>query len=208
MESDYVSDPRNSYRYGPEDWQVLTGILREYSAKLIELFKNILRLKARARRQVSYVAAFILAAFTPLIMSILALFYSEHLEEIFLSKFNTEARSYIILACLIWIFLCFFVAIDLEFFTLKRNSDYSSVTINQDTRLMASRLESAVKLTVTVSDQVELSLAKKLEMDLLIDEATSALQYYYSVVKVSKPKRPHPFTRTIIAHYRKYLDLL
>jgi hypothetical protein len=50
--------------------------------------------------------------------------------------------------------------------------------------MIANRLESAMRLTVEVADQVEANLARKLELDLRIDDASSALEYYYSVVNL------------------------
>jgi predicted GTPase len=51
-------------------------------------------------------------------------------------------------------------------------------------RMIANRLESAMRLTVEIADRVETNLARKLELDLRIDDASSALDYYYSVVNL------------------------
>jgi hypothetical protein len=67
----------------------------------------------------------------------------------------------------------------------------------RDARMIANRLESAMRLTVEVADQVETNLARKLELDLRIDDASYALEYYYSVVgaknkDLHKHKKPSP----------------
>jgi hypothetical protein len=61
--------------------------------------------------------------------------------------------------------------------------------LERDARMIATRLESAMRLTVEIADQVETNLARKLELDLRIDDASSALEYYYSIVNLkSKPQ--------------------
>jgi hypothetical protein len=61
------------------------------------------------------------------------------------------------------------------------------VLLERNARMMAGRLESVIRLTVVITDQVETNLARKLELDSRVDEASYALEYYYSVVK-SKSK--------------------
>jgi hypothetical protein len=78
--------------------------------------------------------------------------------------------------------LAFSIVLSIAFRDRKEDLDVPIYLVENDARTMYSRLESAIRLTITVSDQVEISLAKKLEMDLRIDEARSALQYYESVV--------------------------
>lgn len=65
--------------------------------------------------------------------------------------------------------------------------------LEKDARVMSTRLESAVRLTITASDQLEISLAKKLEMDLLVDEAISALEYYHT--EVGDEKKAYKFAK-------------
>jgi hypothetical protein len=62
----------------------------------------------------------------------------------------------------------------------------------KDARLVAGKLESVMSLTVEIANQVEINLARKLELDLRITDASYALEYYYSVANSkarSQPKR-------------------
>ena len=54
--------------------------------------------------------------------------------------------------------------------------------LEEDTRTIADKLEKVMRVTIEVQDQIEINLARKLELDLRIGDAQSALEYYYSVI--------------------------
>jgi hypothetical protein len=85
--------------------------------------------------------------------------------------------------------------------------------IERDARMIATRLESAMRLTVEVADQVETNLARKLELDLRIDDASYALEYYYSVVdskvkESSNKKKPSSVILVSILPMVKVVNLI
>jgi uncharacterized protein YjbI with pentapeptide repeats len=190
---------RKSYKYGTEDWQLLVNILHDYSGKLVNLSHQLSKEKNsyKLRRSTTLFLRLVLVS---LVITVLV-FGSMRTYAIirFHDQFNiifVPFGSILSLAIIVKIL-----------YDLNNVSNYLDLTFKQlekDTRVLASRLESALRLTISVADQVEISLAKKLEMDLYIDEASSALEYYYLIsdfkykYKSSKEKQLiDPFSNAI-----------
>jgi hypothetical protein len=176
---------RKSYKYSIDDWQLLVNILREYGDKLtglsqkISIEKNRYRVEsssARARiRVVLYTALFLVSSLVLFVLTT--------------KSFLTTDRHFLLLYTTFGVFcLAISTMLSIVFRDRREDSDTPIYLIEMAASRISSRLESAIRLTITVSDQVEISLAKKLEMDLRIDEARSALDYYYSVVGISAEK--------------------
>jgi hypothetical protein len=177
---------RKPYKYSTEDWQLLVNILHEYGDKLTTLSRKISIEKKRPSIK-SNVSRVRLKIYIALLFStsffIVILLTEKSLLIITMALASSPSVSLMLIAALI-------AANILVVFLLNKNpekeTDIPLNLIEGDAVVMSSRLESAIRLTIAVSDQIEISLAKKLEMDLRIDEAKSALEYYYSVVG-SKP---------------------
>jgi hypothetical protein len=177
---------RKSYKYSTEDWQLLVNILHEYGDKLANLSRKILMEKHRYRielsksRRKSIAIAIASAISTSLLLNNFFFFSTR-------KPFTATDATY--LFCISAIIIVSALAL-ISSITSERNqerkTDIPLNLLEQNAQVMSSRLESAIRLTITVSDQVEISLARKLEMDLRIDEAKSALEYYYSSVVGSK----------------------
>jgi uncharacterized protein YjbI with pentapeptide repeats len=191
---------RKSYKYGAEDWQLLVNILHDYSEKLVDLSHQLSKEKNSYKLRVS-TTLFMRLVLISLILSVLIIGLVSTYETVFFYY----SLSRILITFLGLIFLIAGIIKILYDFTNKSN--YLNLTFKQlekDNRVLASRLESALRLTISVADQVEISLAKKLEMDLYIDEASSALEYYYLIsdfkykYKSSKEKQlVDPFSNAI-----------
>jgi hypothetical protein len=63
-----------------------------------------------------------------------------------------------------------------------------------DAGSIADKLEKVMRVTIEIQDQLEINLARKLELDLRIADAQSALEYCYSVVE---PKSNHRKSSTL-----------
>jgi hypothetical protein len=174
---------RKSYKYSTEDWQLLVNILHEYGDKLANLSRKIsiekYRVELSRSRRISI-------AILALAISI-GIFILPYPDIFFLARklFTANAATYLYAIIIVSILVLSSSTI-FERRQKRRKTDIPLNMLEQDAQLLSSRLESAMRLTIAVSDQVEISLAKKLEMDLRIDEAKSALEYYYSVVGSKK----------------------
>jgi hypothetical protein len=174
---------RKSYKYSTEDWQLLVNILHEYGDKLTNLSRKIsiekYRVELSRSRRISI-------AILALAISI-GIFILPYPDIFFLAQklFTANAATYLYAIIIVSILVLSSSTI-FERRQKRRKTDIPLNVLEQDAQLLSSRLESAIRLTIAVSDQVEISLARKLEMDLRIDEAASALEYYYSVVGSKK----------------------
>jgi hypothetical protein len=159
---------RKSYKYSIDDWQLLANILHEYTDKLVGLSRQLSK-----KKNAIY--------FRPLtILSIEALLLA--------TAYNLAGQAIIqfISSPIFVVIVSNIVVVNTRELIFGKDTKDLIRSLEKNASLMSFRLESAIKLTIAVSDQVEISLAKKLEMDLHIDEAISALDYYYSVVGAKK----------------------
>jgi hypothetical protein len=174
---------RKSYKYSIDDWQLLVNILHEYGDKLTSLSRKISIEKNRRKIESNNTKVRIRVVFFTALILVLSLVL------FFLTTKSFQSTSgYLFLLSGMSSISCIAlgVMVLIVFRDRKEDFDVPIYLVETDARMMSSRLESAIRLTITVSDQVEISLAKKLEMDLRIDEARSALQYYDSVVGAKK----------------------
>jgi hypothetical protein len=70
--------------------------------------------------------------------------------------------------------------------TLPKKIVRSIYLLNRDARLIADKLEKVMRVTIEIQDKIEINLARKLELDLRIADAQSALEYYYSIVEAKQ----------------------
>ncbi len=182
---------RKSYKYGLDDWQLLVNILHEYSEKLLIVSRQLSKNKRNNPLKIKGVLNFEnyryplinLLSFFPLsfaTVSVITLSFSAMNRNLTWQGFATSSGATIIVT-IICITLLQLSQRKSNSWNISDDHYFSLELIEKDARVMSSRLESAIRLTIAVADQVEISLAKKLEMDLRIDEASYALECYYSV---------------------------
>lgn len=53
--------------------------------------------------------------------------------------------------------------------------------VNKDARTIADKLEKTMQVTIEIQDRIEMNLGRKLELDLRIADAESALVYLQSL---------------------------
>ena len=53
--------------------------------------------------------------------------------------------------------------------------------VNKDARTIADKLEKTMRVTIEIQDRIEMNLGRKLELDLRIADAESALVYLQSL---------------------------
>jgi hypothetical protein len=147
---------RKSYKYGPEDWQLLVNVLHEHSEKLVVLSNQLLKEKN------DYKFRKIISPFFELLLTIfiIAVFLvGGTLISVNVNINNLPQALTISAVCLPSI-----IILIVSLLTSMSRSRYKRLTLKQlekDARVLASRLESALRLMVSVADQVEISLAKK-----------------------------------------------
>lgn len=168
---------RKSYKYGVKDWQLLVTILRDYSGELVKLSKEF------SEKNSYYKFQRVMSPFIELLLTILIIYVfliggvliSVNLNSNKLLQALTLAAMFVPIILLLIVIL-------LNTMSEVRHKRLVLKQTEKDARVLASRLESALRLTISVADQVEISLAKKLEMDLYIDKSSSALENYYLIL--------------------------
>jgi hypothetical protein len=168
---------RKSYKYTIDDWQLLVNLLHEYSEKLLDISRQLTNSKIESRKKPKVVKYRLVIACS-IIIPLLLLIYKNQ-DWIDYAKNHPESMS-----ALLGVFIALFARFSLN--KEKENEDTEKLFFRvelseKDARVISSRLESAIRLTIAVADQVEISLAKKLEMDLRINDASYALECYYAV---------------------------
>jgi hypothetical protein len=167
--------PQTFHKYDSDDRKLLVNLLHEYSEKLSQSSRQIARGNILTRNAKEMM---------PILLPTLAINSMALLAFSFLNKqASNDALSGLFFIVIIGSFLFFIL-----FLVKSSNSNYHLLKIEndlveRDARIVADRLELAMRLTVEISDQIETNLARKLELDSRIDEASYALEYYYSVVK-------------------------
>jgi hypothetical protein len=175
------------HQYNSDDRQLLVGLLHEYSDKLLEASRVLARQRLYKKELNLFICClfYFCATFSYLFWNFIIAFidssnFSNSLSASF-SAYGIARKNllFIILFTSISIFL-----VTTMFCRSKWFPFYQDDRIERDAKMIAVRLESAMRLTVEISDRVETNLARKLELDLRIDDASSALDYYYSVVNL------------------------
>ena len=190
------------YEYDSDDRQLLVGLLHEYSEKLIEASREVIRKRGRTSSEdiiILSLALILSFSFSYLFWIVLKIYLiADKFSDSFLKRLYInvlESSDYItsaILLCSTGIIFPLLLAFirksnlftSFYFTSYERLRRIENDLLERDARMIANRLESAMRLTVEVADRVETNLARKLELDLRIDDASSALDYYYSVVNL------------------------
>jgi hypothetical protein len=175
------------YEYNSDDRQLLVGLLHEYSEKLINASREVAR--KRTIKKGANIFLYLLLGFS---FSLSYLFWQLFLaraksnDDISLSLTVSENLFLTVLFTSVLIFTILLFCFS-HLVLHSRGAEHD--LLERDARMIANRLESAMRLIIEIADQVETNLARKLELELRIDDATSALEYYYSVVNVkAKPQ--------------------
>lgn len=170
------------HQYDSDDRQLLVGLLHEYSDKLVEASREVAR--KRTIKKGANIFLYLLLGFS---LSLSYLFWQLFLARMKsiddISLYLTVSEN-LFLTVLFTSVLIFTILLFCFSNLVLPSGGAEHDLLERDARMIANRLESAVRLTVEVADQVETNLARKLELDLRIDDASSALEYYYSVVNL------------------------
>jgi hypothetical protein len=213
-------DPSQKFhQYDSDDRQLLVGLLHEYSDKLVEASREVARKRARAMAITGEI--FVILPALALSYSFSYLFWILLLSYLKTDDLNGFSANFYHAASMILIeavICCTLILFPVVLFFLKKSNLFTFLyfrstdrlqkietdLLEKDARMIANRLESAMRLTVEIADRVETNLARKLELDLRIDDAASALEYYYSVVNL-KPKVKPKSQKSIWAYIREAL---
>jgi hypothetical protein len=174
---------RKSYKYGLDDWQLLVNILHEYSEKLLIISRQLSKNKSSSQSKIdvffSWIFLFnLLLTFLFILADIASKMNASLPWREFMKNHSTTVT---VILSVVTVILLILPQRKNNSWNIPSDHFFSLELIEKDARVMSSRLESAIRLTIAVADQVEISLAKKLEMDLRIDEASYALECYYYV---------------------------
>jgi uncharacterized membrane protein YdbT with pleckstrin-like domain len=195
-------DPSQKFhQYDSDDRQLLVELLHEYSGKLVKVSREVALKRGSTNKKAELIilsSAIVFSyALSSLFLKTLVVFVkADQGIGFFVAAYRILSDSWsIIVLCNTIVFLpfvfSFFIRVNLfaffEFSNYDRLLKTENDLLEEDARLIANRLESAMRLTLEIADRVETNLARKLELDLRIGDASSALDYYYSVVN-SKPK--------------------
>jgi hypothetical protein len=189
------------HQYNPDDRQLLVGLLHEYSEKLVEASREVIRTRERTsigEMIIFFPSCLFSYSFSYLFWKVVASYMRTSRE---LGDFSTDLymtvseNLFAAIACSTIILLPIVLGLLMKsnlsnlfasfyFSSYDRRRKIESDLRERDARMIANRLESAMRLTVEVADSIETNLARKLELDLRIDDASSALDYYYSVINL------------------------
>jgi hypothetical protein len=215
-------NPKKIHPYNSDDRQLLVNLLHEYSDKLVAMSREIVRARVKtssnrwATKMPLFWLLFCISSSLLFWVYLLSLDNSDSLPN--------ESRNFIVKMIYFWNYfpVGFIINVSLTSVLLfgiifsflnglfqyniisSHNDDRDSLLLmdtkiedtlkKKDAQMLASRLESTMRLTVEIADQVESNLARKLELDLRIADASYALEYYYSVIglqpkSTSKPQK-------------------
>lgn len=198
--SDPYTNKQIFYKYESEDRQLLVNLLHEYSEKLLQISQELAVKKQQRSEQAQiyklidkifeiafYIGARLLALGALVIFSLYLVFRYHLFVSNQLKPFGSD--DLIIILFSLWLFI---VPSFILFQLSKVNTNTTKMPtktvrmiglLEEDTRSIADKLEKVMRVTIEIQDQIEVNLARKLELDLRIGDAQSALEYYYSVIK-------------------------
>ncbi len=180
-------DPSQKFhQYDSDDRQLLVGLLHEYSDKLVEASRTVARTRGGNKRVeqdiwlLLFFPAFFSYCFSWLLLKILEIYLKANHElgkfsgdlylNLMLNWSETIYCSTSVLCCLILLFLMKNNLFNSFYFNDHyRLRKIESDLLERDARMIAARLESAMRLTVEIADRVETNLARKLELELRIE---------------------------------------
>jgi hypothetical protein len=194
VQDPYTTRPK-FYKYESEDRQLLVDLLHEYSEKLMSVASK-LEIKNQQSSNRSKFAIFSIEILFGVFSAIG--FFSVTFGFIFFGVFvysraqslfsgNLDSTDLLISLPLLLVSLGIFLvsgkaaAADIE--NIPGRIDRNIYLLSRDARLIADKLEKVMRVTIEIQDKIEVNLARKLELDLRIVDAQSALEYYYSIVE-------------------------
>jgi hypothetical protein len=201
-------NPKVVHKYDSDDRQILVDLLHEYSEKLVGMSRRIILNGDQSKRK----SEFNLFVIFTLVLSVCISYLLWNFFQAFEESMTTIPSRNIVFLMLHWNFLSSqsFISIlctaallfALMYWKLsiymgygpKARRDYylDEMELNlqeKDAQMIAGKLESVMRLTVEVTNQVETNLARKLELDLRLADASYALEYYHSIVGLkAKPQ--------------------
>ncbi|MFN5514002.1 MAG: hypothetical protein ACK5CA_04425 [Cyanobacteriota bacterium] len=149
--------------FSTENRQVLISLLHEYGQNLFKLCEEISDFQARYN---------LLTIFSPLMGVILFLFINQIFRTIF-----WQITSFVLL--IFWIFIIYCAWRDRK----KLNR------IKYQARRIRTRLEKVIRLGYQIQENMAFNVITKVELDLRLADAESALEYYHELIKQSTFRR-------------------
>jgi hypothetical protein len=199
-------NPKVFHKYDSDDRQILVDLLHEYSEKLVSMSRGIILNDDQGNRKSEFNSFAIFTLALSICISYLLWNFFQAFEEannklgniIFLMlHWNfLSSQSFINILCTaapLFAFMYWRLSIHMGYGLKARRNDYfDEMELNlqeKETQMIAGKLESVMRLTVEVTNQVETNLARKLELDLRLADASYALEFYYSIVGLkAKPQ--------------------
>jgi hypothetical protein len=179
----YTGEPI-SYEVNSDDRQVLVNLLHEYADKLQDISEQLAKLNKI--NKLYFIFTIVISLFgTSLIMydSFLKRWFARVTEgEIPLYLLDATYKITIYFSGVVLIAMILYIFIGRYFFANKITI-LDIHTHQRTARVIDGKLEKVMQVTIEIQDRIETNLARKLELDLRIADAQSALEYYYSIVE-------------------------
>jgi hypothetical protein len=167
------------HQYNSDDRQLLIGLLHEYSDKLVESSRTVARIRGSQKREEKdrwlplLSSAFFSYGFSRLILYVFETYLEANKDssrffrglylDLMLNWFQVLFSITFILFCLVLLFVMKNIFFNFFYFNDHcRLRKIENDLLERDARMIANRLESAMRLTVEISDRVETNLARKL----------------------------------------------
>jgi hypothetical protein len=207
-------NPKVVHKYESDDRQILVDLLHEYAEKLVDMSREMIIAGNQGKQKTSL--SILLLIMTSICISYLfwchAYAYTSAALEtpkqyveggVVLRKMITERflsnESIISILCTafpLFYFMYSYLVVITKLRTSINLKNPQVIKIESDLRekdaqLIAGKLESVMRLTVEVTNQVETNLARKLELDLRLADASYALEYYHSVAGLKDKPNPN-----------------
>jgi hypothetical protein len=203
-----INDPYTNkptfYKYDSNDRQLLVDLLHEYSDKLIQSAKDLELTERRVNKQArinnllttildvsSYGIAISLGLISLLllIVNLISAYQSNSLIKFGSTYIAGLTASFIFMLSAVILIAVSKINKSVKTNEIPRQTLRTINLLHEDARSNADKLEKVMRVTIEIQDQLEINLARKLELDLRISDAQSALEYYYSVVETKSNNR-------------------
>jgi hypothetical protein len=206
MMSTEQDNPKVVHKYDSDDRQVLVDLLHEYAEKLVDMSREMIIAGNQGKQRIS--PSILLLIMVSISISYLfwcfvhasasaaadgGVVLGKMLTERFLS--NESGISILCTAISLFSFMYWWIISGSVYGSRNRKGSQvikiESDLREKDAQLIAGKLESVMRLTVEVTNQVETNLARKLELDLRLADASYALEYYHSVAGLRDKPNPN-----------------
>jgi hypothetical protein len=213
-------NPKVVHKYDSDDRQVLVDLLHEYSEKLVTMSRRIILNGDQSKRKSEFNLFAIFTLVLSVCISYLLWNFFQAFEESVTTSRNMvflmlhwnflSSQSFINILCtaaLLFALMYWRLSIYMGYGPKARQDYYfDEMELNlqeKDAQMIAGKLESVMRLTVEVTNQVETNLARKLELDLRLADASYALEYYHSIVGLkAKPQSKRKKVSLLSALFR------